>query len=76
MRAGTSIRLASGRLIRSEPEFLHTVRGYGKCSAEEIRIGDYIRFGRRNERVVSNVTWRTLQRGADYHESNRYCQTH
>lgn len=73
MPAGTSIRLASGRLIRSEPQTVYNVRNFGKCSAEEILIGDYIRFGRRNERVVTSVTWRILQRGANYHESNRHC---
>jgi len=67
MPAGTSIRLASGQLIRSEPGFQYIVQGVGRCPAEEVLIGDYIPFGRRNERVVSSVTWRTLQRGGrDY----------
>lgn len=62
MAAGTSIKLASGQLIRSEPSFQYVVQGVGKCPAEEVRIGDYIRFGRRNERVVSSVTWRVKVR--------------
>lgn len=58
---GTSIKLANGEVLRSYPNYKYEVDGIGKCEAEEVLIGDFIRFGKRNERVVSSVTWRVKE---------------
>lgn len=54
MPVGTSIRLASGEVLRQHSYF---VVGYGHCLAREVRIGDQIQIGRKIKTVESSFTW-------------------
>jgi hypothetical protein len=59
---GTSIKLANGEVLRSYPNYKYEVQGYGKCAAEEVLPGDFIKVGKRFEKVDVPFTWRVQGR--------------
>jgi|GEM_PF-3484145 len=63
MGAGTTIRLDNCDELRSHPSAKYLVDGVGAVEAEEIRIGELIRYGKKAGRVISSVTWRISAEG-------------
>jgi hypothetical protein len=58
MSVGTSLHLASGIVLKSNPTTKYKVKGDGWWPASEIRVGESIIYRHKPEVVVAAITWR------------------